>query len=124
MDSMRKPASVATLALVAALMVGCDDDPTETVEIITPADGDVVNLPFEATFSSSVTLGTSAAGLHHLHVWFGGDEDAYQVVEGNVTEITIAPPGEQVMHASLRNPDHSETGVETSITIVIDSTTD
>jgi hypothetical protein len=119
MDSMRKLASVATLALVVGLAVACDDDPVETVEITSPSSGDVVSLPFEATFTSSVPLGSQEAGMHHLHVWFGDDVDAYQVVEGDVAEITIAPDGEQEMHASLRNPDHSDAGVETSITIVI-----
>jgi hypothetical protein len=121
MDIVRKlpAAAAAVLVLVAASATACDGEPPETVEVTSPGAGDVVSLPFDATFESSVPLGTSDAGLHHLHVWFGNDEDAYQVVEGNVAEITIAPDGEQEMHASLRNPDHSEAGVETSVTIVI-----
>lgn len=116
---MRKLAAVAAMVLVAGSTVACDDDPVETVEITSPSPGDVVSLPFEATFASSVALGTSDSGLHHLHVWFGDDADAYQVVEGDAVEITIAPDGQTQMHASLRNPDHSDTGVETSIPIVI-----
>jgi hypothetical protein len=119
MDTVRTLAAVAALMLVAALTTACDEDPPETVEITSPSAGDVLSLPFDATFESSVPLGTSDAGLHHLHVWFGNDEDAYQVVEGNVAEITIAPEGDQEMHVSLRNPDHSDAGVETSVTIVI-----
>ena len=119
MDIVRKLPVAAAMLLVAVLTTACDEHPPETVEIVSPGAGEVVSLPFDATFESSVPLGTSDAGLHHLHVWFGDDEDAYQVVEGNVAEITIAPDGEQEMHVSLRNPDHSEAGVETSTSIVI-----
>jgi hypothetical protein len=120
MDNMRKLASAgATLALVAALATACDEDPPETVQITSPTEGEVVSLPFEATFEASVPLGSPDAGLHHLHVWFGNDVDAYQVVEGNVATITLAPDGSQEMHVSLRNADHSDAGVETSMPIVI-----
>lgn len=119
MSSMRKLASTATLALVAGLVTACDDDPPATVLIVSPVEGDVVSLPFEASFEASVPLGTQEAGLHHLHLWFGGDEDAYQVVEGEVAEITIAPAGEHEMHVSLRNADHSEVGAEASVPIVV-----
>lgn len=116
---MRKRASVAALVLVAWLAVACDDEVAETLEVTSPSPGEVVSLPFTATFSASVPLGTSDAGLHHLHVWFGDRVDAYQVVEGDSVEITIAPSGQTQMHVSLRNPDHSDAGVETSIPIVI-----
>lgn len=119
---MRTLTSVAALALVAMVAVACDDEPAATVEITSPAAGETVALPFEATFVASVPLGTADAGLHHLHVWFGDDSEAYQVVEGDIAEITIAPPGEQEMHVSLRNPDHSDAGFETSIPIVINGT--
>lgn len=116
---MRKLPAGAMLALVAALTTACDEDPPETVQITSPSEGEVVSLPFEATIEASVPLGSPEAGLHHVHVWFGDDVDSYQVVEGTVAQITIAPDGNQEMHVSLRNADHSEAGVETSIPIVV-----
>jgi hypothetical protein len=119
MDMTRRLSPVAALALVAALTTGCDDNPPDSVTITAPSEGDVVSLPFEITLEASVTLGTSDAGLHHVHVWFGDDLDSYFVVEGNTGQVTSAPDGAQVMHASLRNPDHTDTGAETAVQIVI-----
>ncbi|HEY8474549.1 MAG TPA: hypothetical protein VIL37_18185 [Natronosporangium sp.] len=116
---MRKLASVVTLALVTGLATACDEEPPMSVAVTSPVSGEVVTVPFEARFEATVPLGTSEAGLHHLHVWFGDDPNAYQVVEADAVEITIAPVGEHTMYVSLRNPDHSSTGVETSVPIVI-----
>ena len=105
--------------LVAVLSTACGDDPVATVEITSPTAGQVMSLPFEIRLESSVPLGPAGGDLHHAHVWFGDDLNSYAVVEGEVGEITSAPDGEQEMHVSLRNPDHSDAGVETSITLVI-----
>lgn len=109
----------AALLLVIATTTACDGDQPETVSITSPGEGDVVSLPFEVTIEASVPLGTSDAGLHHVHLWFGDDLDSYLVVEGNSAEITSAPDGAQVMYASLRNADHTDAGAEASQTIVI-----
>jgi hypothetical protein len=114
-----KLSPVAALALAAALTTACDGEPGETVTITSPSEGDVVSLPFEITVEASVPLGTADTGLHHVHVWFGDDIDSYFVVEGNSAEVTGAPAGQQVMHASLRHADHTEAGAETAVSIVI-----
>jgi hypothetical protein len=107
------------MVLVAVLATACGDDPAETVEITSPTEGQVLSLPFEIRLAASVPLGPAGGDLHHAHVWFGNDPASYAVVEGEVGEITSAPDGEHEMHVSLRNPDHSDAGVETSITLVI-----
>jgi hypothetical protein len=119
MDMTKKLSLVAALALVAALTMACEDDPGETVSVTSPGEDDVVSLPFEVTLEASVTLGTSDAGLHHVHIWFGDALDSYMVVEGNAGEVTSAPQGAHVMHVSLRNADHTDTGAETSVPLVI-----
>jgi hypothetical protein len=119
MNMTMKLSPVAALALVAALTTACDDDAGESVSVTSPGEGDVVSLPFEVTLEASVTLGTSDAGLHHVHIWFGDDLDSYMVVEGNSGEVTSAPAGAQVMHVSLRNPDHTDAGAATEVPIVI-----
>jgi hypothetical protein len=107
------------MVLVAVLATACGDDPAATVEITSPTPGQVVSLPFEIRLEASVPLGPAGGDLHHAHVWFGDDLTSYAVVEGEVGEITSAPDGEHEMHVSLRNPDHSDAGDETSITLVI-----
>jgi hypothetical protein len=119
MEITRTLSPVVSLLMVAVLTTACDDEPAETLTITSPGEGDVVNLPFEITIEASVPLGTSDAGLHHAHVWFGDDPEAYLVVEGNSAEITSAPDGAQIMYASLRNADHSDAGAETTVTIII-----
>jgi hypothetical protein len=112
---------VATVALglVAALSTGCQGDPEENVQITTPAPGEVVTVPFQVTVEASVPLGASTEGLHHVHVWFGDDLESYLVVEENVVQINYAPDGEHAMFVSLRKPDHSAAGAETSVQLVI-----
>jgi hypothetical protein len=124
MDILRKFAGGAAVALVVAPTAGCTNRPGETVEIISPTEGAVVSIPFEVTVEATVPLGSPDDGLHHVHIWFGDDETSYLVVEGAVAEITNAPPGAHEMHVSLRNPDHSFSGAETSIALVISGDTD
>jgi hypothetical protein len=116
---MRVLAAVMAMALVVALGTGCDRGPTETVEITSPAPGAAVSVPFEVTVEASVPLGSSTADLHHVHIWFSNDLESYLVVEQNVVQVNYAPDGAHEMHVSLRNPDHSAAGVETSVPLMI-----
>lgn len=114
MDLIRGLSPVVALGLVAALSTACGDgeelDPA--VEITSHTDGDVVAVPFEVTVAASVELGPTDFGLHHVHVWFGDDEESYLVVEGTSVEINNAPEGEHPMHVSLRHADHSPAGAD------------
>lgn len=109
--------AVAAAGLLLASATACSD--SETLAIVSPTPGTEVEVPFEVTFDSSAALGSPDEDLHHLHVWFSDDEAAYLVVESTTVEVTQAPAGEQVMHASLRNPDHTRAGVEDSVRLVI-----
>ena len=53
-----------------------DDNGGMTVEILQPADGDTISMPFTLEVESSEELGTTDTGLHHVHVLFDGDDDA------------------------------------------------
>jgi len=116
---MRMLASIATLALLAALGAGCGSEPEESVEIVAPVPGTAVSLPFEVTVEASVPLGSPADGLHHVHIWFSDELESYLVVEHNVVQINYAPDGAHQMHVSLRNADHSSAGVEISMPLTI-----
>ncbi|GAB2487589.1 hypothetical protein GCM10027063_31470 [Promicromonospora xylanilytica] len=90
-----------------------------TLEITSPQDGDTVEVPFTVELASSEELGPTDSGAHHVHVFFDGDDQEYQVVESDSVEITDLPEGEHVVNASLRNADHSPAGVEAEVTVTV-----
>jgi hypothetical protein len=92
-----------------------------TLEITSPADGDTVEVPFTVELDSSEELGPTDSGLHHVHVYFDGNEEEFTVVESESTEVTDLQEGEHVVTASLRNADHSPAGVETEVTVTVGS---
>jgi hypothetical protein len=92
-----------------------------TLEITSPTDGATVETPFTVELKSSEELGPTDTGKDHVHVFFDGDDQEYQVVEGNSVEITDLPAGEHEIDASLRNADHSAAGVETQINVTVGS---
>lgn len=90
-----------------------------SVTVVEPAAGAQVQVPFTVRVDSSNELGPEDSGKHHVHIWFDNDEDNYIVVESDSTQITEAPSGEHTMHVSLRNANHSATGVEATTKINI-----
>lgn len=92
-----------------------------TLEITSPADGATVETPFTVELKSSEELGAPDTGKDHVHVFFDGDDQEYQVVEGNSVEITDLPAGDHEIDASLRNADHSAAGVETQVNVTVGS---
>jgi hypothetical protein len=121
-------AFVATVTLLAAC--GSDDDGATTtasgedgmtLSIASPDDGGEVSAPFTVEFDSSEELGPTEEGVHHVHIFWDGDDSEYTVVEADSVEVTEAPEGEHTLTASLRNADHSPAGVETEITLNVGS---
>jgi hypothetical protein len=120
-------APVIGLVLVLAACGGDEDDGNAstsgndsetTLEITAPADGDEVSAPFTVEFDSSEELGATEDGVHHVHIYWDGDDSEYTVVEAESVEVTEVPAeGEHVLNASLRHADHSPAGVETEITV-------
>jgi hypothetical protein len=124
---------VAGAALTVLLAAGCGSGGTgggggsggdaggggKTLEITSPADGDTVDVPFTVELSSSEELGPTDSGVHHVHVFFDGNDEEYMVVESESVEVTDLPEGEHVVNASLRNADHSPAGAETEVTVTV-----
>jgi len=120
--------AVTAIALLAAACGGDDDAATTatgeggmTLSITAPDDGGEVSLPFTVEFDSSEELGPTDDGVHHVHIYWDGDDSEYTVVEADNVEVTEAPEGEHTLTASLRNADHSPAGVETEITLTVGS---
>lgn len=94
------------------------------VSVTEPADGASVQLPFTLKVKSSVPLGPTKSGQHHIHVFFDGNSKQYEVVESDTVQITSSSksaaglsPGKHELDVSLRNADHSAAGFETKITV-------
>ena len=127
MSKARVMAVAAGVLLAAAC--GGDDDGAATasgeggvsLSITAPDDGAEVSLPFTVEFDSSEELGPTNDGVHHVHIYWDGDDGEYTVVEADSVEVTEAPEGEHTLNASLRNADHSPAGVETEITLTVGS---
>ncbi|WP_129787778.1 hypothetical protein [Promicromonospora panici] len=134
MSRLRGAKLAAGAALTVLLATGCGGGGTGggggggggdaggggmTLEITSPADGDTVDVPFTVELASSEELGPTDSGLHHVHVYFNGNEEEFMVVESESTEVTDLPEGEHVVNASLRNADHSPAGVETEVTVTV-----
>lgn len=121
--------TVVPLAAVALVVTACgdDDDGGNTTSsnngmsltIAAPDDGAEISLPFTVEFDSSEDLGPTDDGVHHVHIFWDGEDSEYTVVEADSVEVTEAPEGEHTLNASLRNADHSPAGVETEITVTV-----
>lgn len=117
---------IAVLSALLLAAAGCGGESAaegggEDLRIAEPASGATVSTPFTVRVEASVPLGTTESGRQHVHVWLDDNADEYHVVESNQVEIAAGtvPPGEHVIHASLRNADHSDAGptAETTVTV-------
>jgi hypothetical protein len=125
----RNLVAAAALLLAAGGLVACGDDESGassggsgggmSVSVLEPAAGADVKVPFTVKVDSSVPLGPSESGRHHVHIWFDEDEENYLIVESDTTQVNAAPTGEHVMHVSLRNANHSAAGVEATTRVVV-----
>ena len=126
-------------AAAALALAGCGADADSgggggsgggpSVAIEEPADGDSLDVPFTLVVDSSEELGSTDSGLHHVHVYFDGNDDAYEVIEspaGEEVQIDAdspamegIEPGEHTLEVSLRNADHSAAGAEDEVTVNI-----
>ena len=109
-----------TLAACGANGSGGDADAgAMSVTVTEPAPDSTVPVPFTVSVTSSVPLGRTQTGKHHVHIWFDGNANSYQVVETPTVQITQLAPGRHVMHVSLRNANHSPAGAETEVPITV-----
>ena len=123
---------VAGLALLALLGAGCGsegDDADNTgagagggdaaLAISAPEDGAEVSLPFTLELASEDPLGAPDTGDHHVHVFYDGNDSAYEVVTTDTFEVTDLSPGEHTLTVSLRNADHSPAGTDVTIELTV-----
>ena len=127
-------AAVAVMALLGAACGSSDDDGGsngagagaqgggDALSITAPEDGAEVSLPFTLELDSADPLGAPDTGDHHVHVFYDGDDSAYEVVSSETFEITDLSPGEHTLTASLRNADHSPAGTEVTIDLTVADT--
>jgi len=90
-----------------------------SMTVAQPASGTSVSVPFDVKVNSSVPLGATTTGLHHVHIWFDGDQSKYIVVESDSTQIKTLAMGAHTMHVSLRNANHSAAGVDVDVPIMV-----
>jgi hypothetical protein len=124
---------LAVLSALALLTAGCGGGSSDnsggggsgggglSLQIVEPADGTSVTTPFTVKVESSVPLGTTGSGKHHIHVWFDDKANDYQVVEADNVQVDSGKlgPGQHVIHASLRNANHSAAGAEAEATVMV-----
>jgi hypothetical protein len=113
-------AMLATLAACTGPNGATGGDSGElSVLVVEPVSGTTVSTPFTVKVDSSVPLGPSESGQHHVHIWFDDNESDYLIVESSTTRITDAPSGQHTMHVSLRNANHSPAGAEATTPITV-----
>jgi hypothetical protein len=93
-----------------------------TIDLVTPADGDDVSVPFDVEVDPSVDIGEPDTGLHHVHLYYDGEtaEGDYDLVydEAFTVERDLAP-GEHTIEAVIANADHSLTDARQEITVMV-----
>lgn len=108
---------VATACSSAGASAGND----LSLTITSPTDGAAVSEPFKVTFDASVPLGDPTTGEHHVHLCFDGgscDELSQSVIAyGDSAMVSDLSPGMHTIEASLRNADHSDTGVSATVSV-------
>jgi hypothetical protein len=90
-----------------------------TLSVAAPAPNSTVSTPFQLKVVTSVSLGTTETGRHHIHVWFDGNEDKYQILYGDTGQVGDVPAGSHTMTVSLRNANHSDAGPRVEVPITV-----
>jgi hypothetical protein len=132
----------AALALVAAACGGDDGDTATagagdessggesggggggdlSIDLVSPADGDEVEVPFDVEVDPSVDIGEPDTGLHHVHLYYDGEtaEGDYDLVyQPTFTVERDLDEGEHAIEAVIANADHSLTDARTEITVTV-----
>jgi hypothetical protein len=136
---MRKHvALIASAFVVAAAALGCGNDDADdvttdpvsdgefTVEIVSPADGDTVDLPFTVEIDTNVELGPPESGLHHAHMFIDGAEGDFEIIDTTSWEVTADSPalagveaGERVLTVRLHTATHEPVGAEDGVSVTL-----
>ena len=144
---MRTARRVALIVLVPIALVaaGCGDDDVYgssggsadsgsgsggdsgdmTVKITTPQDEAQLDGSFEVKVDSSVELGPTDSGKHHIHLYYDGntDDGEYDVVESDTFTVDRdLGDGEHTIKAVIANADHSLTDAEDEVEVYVGAT--
>jgi hypothetical protein len=125
---MRRSLSFLSVLAAATMLIAlgaCDsaDSATpagdEALSILEPASGANVSTPFTVRVKTSEPLGTSESGNHHIHIWFDGNEEEYQISYSDTAQISVVPAGAHKMTVSLRHANHSDAGPRVEIPLTV-----
>jgi hypothetical protein len=125
--------AVAALSLIlGASAASCNGDTESTepdsgdasLQILNPAEGDVVTVPFEVSVDSDTPLGPIADEMHHLHVWFGDNQADFGIYESDTLMIVSAPNGGTTLWAQVHTFDHQPAGDPVGVSVMIEGGTD
>ena len=89
------------------------------LSVTAPADGADVSQPFTVEVTSSAKIGPTSSGNDHVHLYFDGSQENYDVCTSTSCQVTGLSPGKHVIEASLRHADHSDAGPKDSITVKV-----
>lgn len=112
-------ALVATSVLVATAACGTETeghDPTRTLVIESPEDGDEVTAPVTVTVSSNVDLDDGDEGFA-VRYFVDGLEGGS--ASGAMFRIDAIDPGPHSIHVSLVGPDGEPAGAEDEVTVSV-----
>jgi hypothetical protein len=126
----RLRALAAAVTLVLPALAACDSTGSPsgsgagggggvTLSVVEPAQNSTMSTPFQLKVATSVSLGTTETGRHHIHVWFDGNEDKYQILYSDTGQIRDVPAGSHTMIVSLRNANHSDAGPRVDVPITV-----
>jgi hypothetical protein len=90
-----------------------------SLSITSPSNGATVTEPFTVHLASSVPLGPTSTGDHHVHFYYDGSTTKYDVITSDSFQVTNLSSGTHTILASLRNADHSPAGPEVKITFTV-----
>lgn len=129
--------SVGLVLVLVACGSDDDDEPSTTsdgdageptVQIVRPADGAELSVPFTLVVDSSEELGPSDSADHHVRLYVDGDNGTYETIEaGNGEEYEVTAdspalagldPGEHTLNVSLRNSDQSDAGAQAEVDVI------
>lgn len=126
---MRTYTRICIAAAILAILAACGeegapgaetpDSEGPTVEIVSPADGEAVDGSFEIAVETDVDLGEPGTGLHHVHIFFDGDEAEYEMAFADRHQVEGLSPGEHTVEVVVANADHSLTEARQAITVEI-----
>lgn len=124
---MRNHMVLLVAAAAALVLTSCSSpagaaagaDIAPSVSITAPVDGATVASTFTLQFASSLELGPTDSGRHHVHVFTDGHTDDYTVVTSTDHQITNLAPGPHTIGVTLQNADHSPAGAGTEITVSV-----